>query len=214
MAEREDRLEAPSRRLRRALACALVAALAALACGGPDGDGREEAPAEAEPAPESVEAEEEEVQLEEVNEFLSFSAPDSLVDLKLWAGHGGANGAWNFDGYHNGNATIVVPLGWRVEVTYQTLDANVPHSAAVVEPADPVPPDGSNVQIAFRGASTPSLVSGITSTRDPVEFDFVADEAGRYWVFCGVPGHGRGGMWIWFEVSDTAGAPDFRTEED
>lgn len=207
-------------RVRRVLAWACLAALSAGACGGQDGDGRDrgeadDPAADTGSAPERVEGQEEQEgpELREVNPFLSYSAADSLVDLKLWAGYGGANSAWNFDGYYRGNATVVVPLGWRVEATYQTLDANVPHSAAVVETLEEIPNSGSDVRIAFRGASTPSFTGGLSSTRDPVTFRFRADEAGRYWIFCGVPGHARGGMWIWFEVSETAEAPDFRTDE-
>lgn len=210
---------------RALLALVCLVALAAGGCGGPDGQGdgpREEAagtvadgeaPPEGEAAPEDGEDRGASA-LQEVNQFLAYDAADSLVDLKLWAGYGGANSAWNFNGYYRGNATVVVPLGWRVEATYQTLDANVPHSAAVVETREEIPNSGSDVQVAFRGASTPSFVGGISSTRDPVTFRFRADEAGRYWIFCGVPGHARGGMWIWLEVSETAGAPDFRTESE
>lgn len=149
----------------------------------------------------------------EVNRFLSYVSSDSLAQLDVWAGLGGANGAWNFDGYYAGNATIVVPVGWRVRVTYQTLDANVPHSAAIVVAERPIPRDGSEVKIAFPGAATPSFVSGIPSTREPVRFSFRASRAGRFWLFCGVPGHAQNGMWIWFEVSADSSAPDFRTGE-
>lgn len=203
------------RRVRRGAAWACLAVLAAAGCGGADGG----AGTQADTARAAVDAaaqgtgDREAARLQEVNRFLSYRSADSLVDLKLWAGYGGANSAWNFDGYYAGNATVVVPLGWRVEATYQTLDANVPHSAAVVEPQEEIPQSGSDVQLAFRGASTPSFTSGISSTRDPLTFDFRASEAGRYWIFCGVPGHARGGMWIWLEVSETAAAPDFRTDE-
>lgn len=194
-----------------------LAVLAAAACSGSD-DGAGTAADTARAATDDDATEEtadgrEGPRLQEVNRFLSYSSADSLVDLKLWAGYGGANSAWNFDGYYAGNATVVVPLGWRVEATYQTLDANVPHSAAVVETREEIPQSGSDVQLAFRGASTPSFTTGISSTRAPVTFDFRASEAGRYWIFCGVPGHARQGMWIWLEVSESAAAPDFRTEE-
>lgn len=197
----------------------LVLALGAWACGGGEGDAGRPPRDTAETAAgtgtggPAGEGEEQARELTEVDRFLSYSAADSMVDLKLWAGYGGANSAWNFDGYHHGNATVVVPAGWRVEVTYQTLDANVPHSAAVVEPVDPIPPDGSSLETAFAGATTSSFVTGIPSTADPVEFDFRADRPGRYWIMCGVPGHAVGGMWIWLEVSDSATAPAFRSEE-
>lgn len=200
------------------MAWACLAVLATAGCGGADGGAGAEDEA-ARPAADAGAAargtvDAEEARLQEVNRFLSYRSADSLVDLKLWAGYGGANSAWNFDGYYAGNATVVVPLGWRVEATYQTLDANVPHSAAVVEPQEEIPQSGSDVELAFRGASTPSFTSGISSTRAPLTFAFRASEPGRYWIFCGVPGHARAGMWIWLEVSETAAAPDFRTEDE
>lgn len=161
---------------------------------------------------EAVAAGQDTAELREVNRFLSYAPADSMAELALWAGFGGANSAWNFDGYYGGNATVVVPAGWRVEVTYRTLDANVPHSAAIVETRETIPVDGGGVDVAFPGASTPSFLTGLSSTHKPVEFSFRADEPGRYWIFCGVPGHARAGMWIWFEVSEAAEAPDFRTE--
>lgn len=205
---------------RTAVAAALLLVpLAAPACGGGDGDGEPDAggadgaerQAEAEAEVDGV-GEQEGPGLTEVNRYLRYSAADSLVELELYAGLGGANSAWNFNGYHSGNATYVVPVGWRVEVTYETLDANVPHSAAVVEPADEPPSDPSALEFAFSGASTPSFVSGISASRDAVTFDFRADEAGRYWIYCGVPGHGSAGMWIWLEVSGDADAPELRTD--
>lgn len=202
-------------------ACLLLLPLGALACGGGDGGeaggaGQPEAggPDEPEAAAEAdAAAQREGPELTEVNRFLSYSAADSLVDLKIWAGWGGANSAWNFDGYYSGNATIVVPAGWRVEATYRTLDANVPHSAAVVRTLEELPQSGAEVELAFPGASTPSFTTGLSSTHKPVEFAFKADEAGRYWLLCGVPGHATAGMWIWFEVVEGADAPDFRVEE-
>lgn len=214
-----------------ALPAALLPSLAAGACGGGEPEGRppeerpagevtretsgerasDTAPAAGEAAP-SPPAADRGRDTTEVNRFLSYVSADSLAELDVWAGYGGANGAWNFDGYYEGNATIVVPLGWRVRITYQTLDANVPHSAGVVVPERPIPIDGSEVEIAFRGAASPSFVSGLPSTRPPVRFTFRADRAGRFWLFCGVPGHARNGMWIWFEVSEGISAPDFRTD--
>lgn len=203
---------------RRVVASAglLLLPLVVPACGGGDGAGAADGAGADEPEAAETEAagaaEQEGPELTEAARHLRYSAADSLVDLELYAGLGGANSAWNFNGYHHGDATYVVPLGWRVEVTYETLDANVPHSAAVVEPADEIPSDPSGLSRAFSGASTPSFVSGIPASRDAVTFGFRADEPGRYWIFCGVPGHGAGGMWIWLEVAEDADAPELREE--
>lgn len=147
-----------------------------------------------------------------VNEFMAYVASDSSIDLKLWAGYRGRNSAWNFDGYYNGNATIAVPLDWRIEATFQNLDANVVHSAGIIESEQPVPATGSEAKIAFEGAASTSFVTGVTSREKPETFSFRASREGEFMVFCGVPGHGRGGMWIWFEVSSDLSAPEFRTE--
>ncbi|MFQ5889801.1 MAG: sulfocyanin-like copper-binding protein [Gemmatimonadota bacterium] len=150
--------------------------------------------------------------LVEVNEFLAYDPADSLADLKLWAGYRGVNGAWSFDGFYAGNATIVMPLGWKVTATFQNLDANVPHSASVIEADDPVPLSGRDARIAFAGAATRAFTGGLSSREKPVTFQFVADREGRFRVYCGVPGHGPGGMWIWFEVSRDARVPDMRRD--
>lgn len=150
---------------------------------------------------------------EEVNQFLAYRSADSIVDLKLWAGFGGVNGAWNFDGYYDGNATIVVPVNWQIKATFQNLDANVPHSVGIIAPTDSVPFSGSDARIAFPGATSSAFIAGVTSRSKPQTFTFRADRAGMFRVFCGVPGHGPNGMWIWFEVSVDASVPDMRADE-
>jgi len=38
---------------------------------------------------------------------------------------------------------------------------------------------------------------------------FSVPETGTYRIFCGVPGHGLGGMWIWMKVDPAAKAALF-----
>ena len=38
---------------------------------------------------------------------------------------------------------------------------------------------------------------------------FAVPESGTYRIFCGVPGHGLSGMWIWMKVDPAAKAPTF-----
>lgn len=148
----------------------------------------------------------------EVHRFLSYTPDDSTIDLKLWTGYGGRNSAFNFDGYYNGNATIAVPLDWRVVATFQNLDANVGHSVGIIEAEMPVPVTGSEATIAFAGAASRAFVGGVSSREKPQTFRFVADRGGKFMIYCGVPGHGPAGMWIWFEVSGELSVPEFRTE--
>lgn len=202
---------------------ALVLALAAAACGGGAAGGEAEGETRAERAPDAdpgsapresadAGASQEDSAPVEVNDFLSYEPADSLADLKLWAGWLGRNGAWNFDGYFAGNATVAMPLGWEVLATFQNLDANVPHSVAVIEAEGPVPASAADATIAFKGASSGNLTAGYSSREQPRTFRFTADREGRFRIYCGVPSHGPGGMWIWFEVSAGLDAPEFRTE--
>jgi hypothetical protein len=114
-----------------------------------------------------------------------------------------ANGGWNFNGYHSGNATIVVPLNASADIAYKNID-QLQHSLVVISGEGPLPPQGGDP--AFPRAFSIRKVEGIPpGGSDNVRF--TADKAGRYRIFCGVPGHGVAGMWIWFEVSPTAEGP-------
>ena len=59
---------------------------------------------------------------------------------------------------------------------------------------------------AFDGAETINLLNGLGVGKSD-EVDFTASTAGKYWIFCGVPDHGIGGMWDYLVVSSSATAP-------
>lgn len=146
----------------------------------------------------------------QVSKFMSYSAADSTVDLQIWAGYNGTNSAWNYNGSAKGNATYTVPLGWKVNVTFRNNDANVVHSVGIAEQQQPLPGSGEMAKIAFEGATSRKFGTGLTSADKPSKFSFVADEAGKYLMMCGVPGHAQGGMWDWFVVSKDAQKPDMQ----
>ena len=52
---------------------------------------------------------------------------------------------------------------------------------------------------------TRDLVKGILDDTD--DFRFVANREGKFWLFCGVTGHGYSGMWDYFVVSKEATLP-------
>jgi hypothetical protein len=75
-----------------------------------------------------------------------------------------------------------------------------------VVPKDPVPSSGDGVTFVAPTAYTVPFVRG--SPRGKTEhLEFKADKAGSYWLFCGVPPHGTGGMYLKFVVSKAAKAP-------
>ena len=120
----------------------------------------------------------------------------------------GANGTMNFNGYGSGNMTVIVPLGWKVEVEFQNKGLGaLPHSLVVIDDVKPVPVEGGRP--AFPRALTRRLVQGMKAGETD-SFDFVANKEGRFLWFCGVTGHGPAGMWDYLLVSKEAKAPSVR----
>ena len=115
-------------------------------------------------------------------QFLRVEAKTKTAIVKLYAGYNGENNGFNFDGYGRGELTITVPSGWRVRVTCSNRGA-LTHSCAVVR-------GPMTVALAFRGAATPILPPGSTTT-----FSFVAARVGSYRFACLVPGHEEARMW-------------------
>ena len=115
---------------------------------------------------------------------------------------GGAPAAIN--GFHHGGAQLVVPLGWTVKWTWTNADSTGSHSLVVVEEREKLPAE----------AGRPALVNAVTRNplngmkpgqRDVTTFE--ADQAGWYWLLCGVAGHALQGEWIGLKVDREATAP-------
>jgi sulfocyanin len=139
-------------------------------------------------------------------DWLTFDREAKTTRMEIVAGLTTANSAWNFNGYANGDMTIAVPLGWEVTIRFRNRDANVPHSVGIVEIEDPMPVSGDETTMAFPRAFSLSFSRGISSQREDT-FSFTASKTGRFWLFCGVPPHGRAGMWDYFVVSDEIAEP-------
>jgi sulfocyanin len=127
------------------------------------------------------------------------------VSFTVNAADGGANGTLNFNGYANGAMTVTVPAGWRVHVDFYNTGAGaLPHSLEVIREVTKIPLQG--VPPAIPKATTGDLIAGIPPQQKD-SFDFVAQPAGQYYWFCGVPTHGFSGMWDRFVISATAKMP-------
>ncbi|HSC28885.1 MAG TPA: sulfocyanin-like copper-binding protein, partial [Vicinamibacterales bacterium] len=127
--------------------------------------------------------------------WMTVQADAKSVEMDVIAAFNANNSNWNFNGYHDGHMTVVVPEGWRVRIDFSTRDANVPHSLVVI--ADPgrenLPAQAGREQTAFSRAYSKSPIPGISAGGTDV-ISFTAKKAGDYLWFCGVPGHGRSGM--------------------
>lgn len=139
-------------------------------------------------------------------EWMSVDRDNKKVGLSIVAGLTTTNSGWNFNGYADGAMTIAVPLDWQVEIRFTSRDANYPHSVGVIEIEDEMPVSGDEATIAFPRAFSLDFVRGFFGPREDT-FDFKADRAGRFWLFCGVPPHGKGGMWDYFLVSGEISEP-------
>lgn len=131
------------------------------------------------------------------------------VAMDVVAGFNPNNNNWNFNGYYEGSATVVVPEGWRVEIDFTTRDANYPHSLVVIDDTgspDALPESAGREQVAISRAYSKSPIEGILGN-DEDRVAFKASPAGDYLWFCGVHGHGLAGMWIYFKISAEADAP-------
>lgn len=119
------------------------------------------------------------------------------------------NEHWNFNGYHTGNATVMVPPGWTVRVPFRNEEEEIPHSLVVIADLGDVeqhPSETGEDAAAFPGAHTANPVEGSEIGKSET-FTFRADKPGDYLWYCGVAGHGNAGMWIRFQVAEGVDAP-------
>lgn len=138
------------------------------------------------------------------SQWLTVDTATNTVRFQLIAGLTGLNGALNFNGFRDGELTLVVPVGWKTEIAFRNHDGMLPHSAEVIAPQEPLPTQP--VSPAISRAFTLNLEKGLPPEGTD-EMRFTATPAGEYLIFCGVPGHGAAGMWIRLQVSATARTP-------
>lgn len=67
--------------------------------------------------------------------WLRADPASKTVEMDVVSGFNENNNVWNFNGFHTGDATILVPLGWEVRMLFSNKDDAVPHSLVVI--ADP-----------------------------------------------------------------------------
>lgn len=105
------------------------------------------------------------------------------------------------NGYRAGQAQVVVPLGWTVRWNWRNADPASPHSLVVMVQREKIPLEGGRP--TFSNAMTRSATEGLASGQTD-QTTFEADEAGWYWLLCGVPGHAVEGEWLELRVDPEA----------
>lgn len=141
--------------------------------------------------------------------LLKWNPTTKTTSFKLVAGvPGKAKSPFNFDGYTDGELTLVVPENSTLVINFVN-DDGTPHSAQVIPDARPIP------NMAVDNAAIPRAYTKAVSEGIPQfgtdNMRFKAAPAGSYLIFCGVPGHGLSGMWIRLLVSGDATEPQLRT---
>ena len=135
------------------------------------------------------------------DQVLKYDAASNTVTFQLIAGPNG----FQFNGYASGGATLTLPSKANVVMNFVNKDGT-PHSAEIISGEGPIPNAGGDA--AIPRAYTNQLSQGLPQEATDV-MRFTVPASGKYRIFCGVPGHGLSGMWIWMVVDATAKKPTF-----
>jgi Sulfocyanin (SoxE) domain len=133
------------------------------------------------------------------DKWLTYDPATNTVTFELIAG------PFTFNGYRNGEGSLVVPPKANMVINFVNKDGT-PHSAIVISGEGPIPNAASDA--AIPRAYTNKALEGLPQEAGDV-MRFQMPETGTYRLFCGVPGHGLSGMWIWLKVDPAAKAPSF-----
>lgn len=125
------------------------------------------------------------------------------VSLTLETTGSAAGSSALINGYRSGGIQIVVPRDWTVTWHWRSSDSTAPHSLVLMAEREKLPLQGDRP--ALQNAMTRMATAGLKAGQTDVT-TFTADEAGWYWLLCGVPGHAVAGEWIGVRVD-----PDART---
>lgn len=136
--------------------------------------------------------------------WLTWNPDTRTATFALIAGlTGQVKSPFNFNGYVDGELTLVVPENSTVVMNFVNEDGT-PHSAVVIDDKEPMPNMAENAAIPRAYSAKASEGLGYFG-KDVIRFK--AAPAGAYRIFCGVPGHGLSGMWIKFKVSPDVTEP-------
>jgi Sulfocyanin (SoxE) domain len=132
--------------------------------------------------------------------WISVDSVGRSVTLTLEAAAGGPGSSALINGYRNGGVRVVVPLGWTVRWTWRNGDSTA-HSLVAMVQREKIPLEGGRP--AFSNAMTREVTRGLPAGQTD-QTTFEADEAGWYWLLCGVPDHALKGEWIELRVDPAA----------
>jgi plastocyanin len=133
------------------------------------------------------------------DQWLKYDAGSNTVTVELMAG------PFTFNGFSKGGGTLTLPAKANVVINFVNKDGT-PHSAEVISGDGPIP--NAATDPAIRRAFTNKVLEGLPQEASDA-MRFTVPESGTYRIFCGVPGHGLSGMWMWMKVDPAAKTPSF-----
>jgi hypothetical protein len=127
------------------------------------------------------------------------AARTASITLEVTAPAGSPSARLN--GYREGGVQIVVPLRWTVTWDWRSADSAGKHSLVLMAEREKLPTEGGRP--AFTNATSRGVASGLPAGQSD-RTTFEAEEAGWFWLLCGVPGHALAGEWIGLRVDPEA----------
>lgn len=135
------------------------------------------------------------------------AAQTVTLSLEVTPSAGAASALIN--GHRAGELQVIVPLGWTMQWNWHSADATVPHSLVVMLEREKLPTEGGRA--AFSNAMTRMVAAGLRPGQTD-KTSFIADEAGWYWILCGVPGHALNGEYIELRVDPEVKVASVKTK--
>ncbi len=135
--------------------------------------------------------------------WMTYDTTKKQVRFELIAAWNANNNGYNYNGYYQGDAVLIVPENWQVSITLINWDGNAPHSIIVTNPftEDNIPDELTGEFSILKRAYTDSVYAN-----ESVSIKFIA-KVGDYWLFCGEKGHGINGQWIKLKVDTRVRTP-------
>jgi hypothetical protein len=133
------------------------------------------------------------------DKFLKWEAGSKTATFELQAG------PFTFNGFSSGGGTLTLPPSANVVINFINKDGT-PHSAEVIPGEGAIP--NQAVDAALPRAYTTKVLEGLPQEGTD-NMKFTVPASGTYRIFCGVPGHGLSGMWIWMKIDPAAKTPSF-----
>lgn len=133
--------------------------------------------------------------------WLRMDQAGQVAELDLTVTHPAGAPSARINGESEGGIQVVVPRNWTVRWTWVNGDSAANHSLVVMTEREKLPTEGGSP--AFTNAMTRSVRNGMAPGGKDVT-TFVAEDAGWFWVLCGVPGHAIAGEYIGLRVDPAA----------